>query len=252
MAASDKDKWISAANKEWVEDTEQLVDNFLKSLKENAKFNLGDYLIGFQSSWGKEKELMINSYGAIRKFQVVYIDKHGHGYIKELNRNGRPSGTLQRATELLWDDGYDTPDITYELDPHYTDAVIMADSENYDAGLAIKEKAKQHKEITEHNKKHKVKTHSNKDFVDFVKSLKVGDVLHKSIKTHFTILSLNSIPLRNRRYGKGKVEEYLDYSVDFGTAQDSKGKFFKINGHTFDGTIYTQQPRSFKELKDPK
>ena len=227
---------------------EEFVSAITGALEKVTQFKVGDYLIAFRPGHiHYKREQITNSYGAPKKFIVVYADKHGVPYMKELNKKGLPVGNLM--SPLNFDNrqmATISRDIEFEIDPDYTDAIIMADEENYDASNVLKAKSSAFKEITEHNKSLKLKFNKPGELLMFLKSLKVGDVFHKSIKTHFTILTLDPIPTS---HNGTRIIEYKT----FGTAQDSNGKVFTIDDKTFAWhAVYTGRPRSYNELKDPK
>lgn len=240
---------------QYIGQREAVLDSILGTIQEVTKFKTGDFLIAFhpQTQYSARQQIT-NSYGAPKKFTVIHTDKYGIPYMKELNKNGTPVGRLISA--VRFDDANRArvntniervnTNIEFEVDPDYADAIIMADEENYDAANIHKIKSETFKEITKYNKSIKVKFKTNVDLLQFLKTLKVGDVFWKSIKTSFTILTLDPIPTTHG--GKRLVE----YKV-FGTAQDSKGKVFNLDHTKFHWhAIYTAQPRSYNELKDPK
>lgn len=216
------------------------------------KFKEGDFLIAYAKHWDHRvmryvDSQVTNSYGAPKKFTVVHVDKNGIPYIKELNKRGTPVGTLlcpirsDSAYGDLKPDGY-----AFEVDPDYADSIIMDNEGSFDATHIHKTKSDTFKEITQHNKSLKVKIRNTAELIEFLKTLKVGNVYYKSIKTYFTIISLDPIPTTHN--GTRIVEH-----KSFGTAQNSKGKTIQLDHTTFSWySVYTGQPRSYNELKDPK
>ncbi len=239
---------LSAQEMDFIKHRQEHIGSLVEAVQQVSKFKQGDFLIAFRPATPYSNRTQItNSYGAAKKYTVVMVDKYGVPYMKELNKNGTPIGQL--ISPLRFEGGTraikDTR-IEFEVDPDYTDAVIMADEENYDATHINKAKSDNFKEITKHNKSLKVKFKDKDDLLKFLLTLKVGDVFYKSIKTHFTITSLLPIPTTHN--GK-RVKEF----EVFGTAQDSKGKNFSLDHSTFLWhAIYRGQPRSYNELKDPK
>lgn len=227
---------------------EAFLQGILGAIQEVSKFKTGDFLIAYrpQSQWSK-RQIITNSYGAVKKFTVVHTDKFGVPYMKELNKHGTPVGQL--ISPIRFEDGYRAikqTNIEFEIDPDYADAIIMDDEKNYDAAVLHKVKSDTFKEITKYNKSIKLKFKTNVELLQFLKSLKVGDVFWKSVKTSFKIMTLDPIPTTHN--GTRLVE----YKI-FGTAQDSKGKTFSLDHTKFHWhAIYTAQPRSYNELKDPK
>jgi hypothetical protein len=215
------------------------------------QFNKGDYLIAFyyENGWGENRtRQVLNSYGAAKKFQVVAVDKHGVPYMKELNKQGKPTGRMicsikyekQNRTHI------DTA-LTYrfEVDPDYADSILLDDQANYNASSALKVKSDTFREISEHNKKIKVDCFDAKNLAAFIGTVKVGDLLWRSNVSSWAIVEINSIP-RDRG---NKIE---NYSI-FMKVTTNRGKVKEI---CFDDlrriALYSARPRTYKELQDPK
>lgn len=235
---------------EFIRNRSKEIASILDAISKATKFKEGDFLIAFEPdrwSGSNKRRLITNSYGAAKKYTVVHVDSNGIAYIKELNKKGNPVGQL--ISTIHFDGGFRSArdeQIEFEVDPDFTDAIIMSDEDNYDAAMIQRMKSDLFKEITEHNKSLKINCHDQQELIKFLQSLKVGDVIYKSIKTHFTILNIDPIPTTHNgtRLTDGKV---------FGKAQNSKGKIFDIDSRTFKwSAIYKGQPRSYNELKDPK
>lgn len=245
---SKKNKALDSYELEFIKEREAVIASIIGSLQEVSKFKTGDYLIAFRPATPySRRQQVTNSYGAPKKFTVVHTCRFGVPYMKELNKKGNPVG--QMICPLKFEGGsrmIKAFDYEFEVDPDYADAIIMMDEENYDAANLHKMKSDTFKDITNHNKALKVNCHNFNSLLVFLQNLKVGDVVWKSIKTHFTILTINPIPLTHRG-------SRFDDNVNFGTAQDSKGKIFDLNIGVFKwSAIYTGQPRSYNELKNPK
>jgi len=233
---------------EVVRRNETAVSSVLGALERVNKLKLGDFLIAFRPRrWTDRREQVVNSYGAPKKYQVVHVDAVGIPYVKELNRSGKPTGTLISPVTISARNGVEvSSEFEFEVDPDYTDSIILSDEENYDAALVQRMKGDLHKEITKHNKSIKVKTSNNQELLKFLQNLKVGDVLWRSTKTNLTITSLLPIPTS---HNGTRVKE----DDTFGQAVDSKGKNIALTAWYFRYiAIYTGQPRSYNELKDPK
>lgn len=243
-------KKLSNDEIEYIKERERGVLQTLNTLKELSKFKEGDFLIAFESTrgWGaREKTQVMNSYGTAKKFIVVHVDANGIPYMKELNKKSAPVGQL--ISPVRMDNGYGVvrlAEYSFEIDPDYTDSIILEDEANYDASQAHRVKGDLFKEITKHNKSIKVKVNDSQSLISFLKTLKVGDVLWRSIKTNLTITQLDPIPVTH----KGT---HINEDKIFGRAKDSKGKEINLNAQFFKWyAIYTGRPRSYNELKDPK
>jgi hypothetical protein len=235
---------------EYIRSREVIVGSVIESIQQVSQFRLGDFLIAYTpaSPYGGKRQLMKNSYGAPKKFTVVHVDKYNVPYMKELNKKGFPIGNIISSIKLDNLGRADrSRDFEFEVDPDYADAIIMDDQDNFDATNIHKMKSDMFKDITNHNKSLKINCNDDKELIQFLKSLKVGDVVYKSIKTHFTILRIDPIPTTHNG------TRLAASSQVFGQAQDSKGKIFDITQWTFKyAAIYKGRPRSYNELKDPK
>lgn len=249
---------LTTDEKEYVAERERGLRVTINALKEISQFKRGDFLIAFERDYDysavgmlrgerTKSRQVVNSYGAPKKYTVVHVDGNGIPYMKELNKKGLPAGQL--ISPIRVDGGYreiKAGRYRFEIDPDYAESIIMDNEAGFNATLIHKAKSDAFKEITKHNKSIKLKFKSDAELLQFLKTLKVGDQFYKSIKTSFTILTLDPIPTTHNgtRLSAHKV---------FGTAQDSKGKVFKLDHTTFYWrAVYKAQPRSYNELKDPK
>lgn len=236
---------------EFIKSREAMVDQWKNALDNMPKFNLGDYLIAFtppRNYWGRQvpKKQITNTIGVPKKYQVVHVDKHGISYIQELNKAGKTSGHMMCTVTIRGPGQVDLEnDIIFEVDPGYTDALIFNEGEGFNAAEEMNVKSALWKEIFEHNRAARVNVNDNSVLVPFLQGLKPGTVLHKTVSTYFTIISINPLPLDR----KGTLMS----GIEFGEAQDSRGNKFKLMAKHFrHRAIYTTQPRSFKEVRDPK
>jgi hypothetical protein len=238
---------LSPSEMEFIRERQVYINEMINQLKLAQQFELHDYLIAFDHDvYTKKRSLLTNSYGAPKKFQVVYIDSNDVSYIKELNKKGNPVGRLMNTIDIESDGALYTSEYEFEVDPDYTNSVIMMDEENYDSSAIHRMKSDTHKEITAHNKKHRINCSNYKVLADyFDKNVKVGDVLHRSIKTHFTVLEISPIPI--------DAGGRLKYATIFCKIQTSKGVIKECTLNNFiHSALYTQRPRSYNELKDLK
>lgn len=213
-------------------------------------FNVGDFLIAFRPEhnfWGRTtpRQQIVNSHGIGKKYKVVNVCPHGIPYIKELNKVGKPIGVL--ICPLRSSGGTFEIDTSreFEVDPSYADALIFNEADQFNAADQLELGSQLWNEIQLHNKSNRVNVNDPQELVKFLQTIKVGDLLWKSIRTNFTILSIDPIPVTK----KGELDLYRE----FGEAQDHKGNRFKLSHKTFKHrAIYTKQPRTFKEVRDPK
>jgi hypothetical protein len=244
-----KKRTLSTSELEFIQRREADINAMLKELKKVQAFRLGDFLIAFNvQPWNSKRNQVINSYGAPKKFQVVHVDSNGIPYMKELNKKGTPVGILHSPVEIDQSSSriVKSSNFEFEVDPDYEDSIIMMDEENYDSAMIHRTKSDTFKEITAHNKSHKIYCGDRKQLADyFDKNVKVGTVLHKSSRSFITIIEISKVPRDNA----GRVKDF----EDFCKVQDSKGNISHRNISDFVYTaLYSAQPRSYNELKDPK
>lgn len=240
---------LTPEEKAFIKNNEDNITSLLQVIDTVKKFKLNDYLIAYnESQWDpllRERKLtvVINSYGAVKKFQVVHVDKHGIPYIKELNKKGKPSGQLISSIKNQRS-GYYSPSLIFEVDPEYTDSIILDDESNFNAAENLKAKADNFKAIAEHNKKVKIDCNNLKDVMAFLSNVKVGDILWKSHATSMVVTEMNPFP----KHPSGR----LNTTVPFMKAT-KKGVEIEFTLDSFRGTaLYSDRPRSYTELKDPK
>lgn len=237
---------LTSEEKEFIRSQEKMLDSVMSHVDAARKFKMDDFLIAFTPAgmYNGKRTQVVNSYGVPKKFKVVAVDKYEIPYIKELNRNGKPVGRLMcpmasRNTAMLRHQN----DLEFEVDPDYADAIILDDTNAYDASADHKNKSSMFKEITDHNKKIKVPMHEVDDVVKYMTNLKVGDIIWHSNRTSIVITAINPLPKRSA----GKPDTHLPF-ID---AINNKGKVLKLSVRTLQyKAVYTDRPRSYKELKD--
>ena len=240
---------LTAEEKQFIKENEKLLEEVLSSLAAVKQFKEGDYLIAFEppSPWNSKKRPIVNSYGAPKKFQVVYVDKHGVPYMKELNKKGKPIGGLVSSIQHNHSHSNRHTSLTYafEVDPDYTDSIILQDQENYNAGNILKEKSDTFKEISIHNKNIKINTNDPKLLSAFLATLKVGDILWRSNISCWNVTQIDPLP-------KDKAGR-IQYHQHFLKVINNKGKNLYLTFSNLNRlALYTARPRTYKELRDPK
>jgi hypothetical protein len=194
----------------------------------------------------------MNSYNAPQKYKVIFEDKNGLPYIKKLNVKGEPSGKIICGLKF---DSYNmrfTSNMTYdfEVDPDYTDAVILQEEDLFNASEAHLKKATAFKEVTNHNKGARLQLDTDNKIWQYIASLKVGDMIWKSPKSWWIVESKVHVT-------KDIVRETMSShgwrSPALVTIKTSTGKTWQKNFYDFRcGTFYHKQPRSYKkEIHDP-
>lgn len=242
---------------EFISSRESMIDILLENIEAVKGFRVGDYVVAHYKECDSNIKIpWTNSYGIARKFIVVYVDKYGVPFIKQLNSKGLPIGDLISILEYSWD-SYERgllSWISYELevDPNYADALILDDVDTFNASAEHQEKSSLYKEIAKHNKVYRIDL-SGKDLcLKFVKQLTVGDVLWRSAKTSWIVSYIGLVsPGGYVLTGHKRGSRISDtYNITF---TDNKGKQLFYNQYALlNKVLYSQQPRTFNELKDPK
>ena len=243
---------LTAEEKEYIKQSESMIDGIMACLNAVKQFNKGDYLIAFHQATGygdTRKRQVLNSYGAAKKFQVVAIDKHGVPYMKELNKQGKPTGRM--ICSIKYEQNQYMTNIRsaltyhFEVDPDYADSILLDDQAGYSASSALKVKSDTFKEISLHNKKIKVDCFDAKNLAAFMATVKVGDLLWRSNLSSWAVIEINPIP----RDKSNRIE----HNSVFMKVTTNRGKVEELCfGDLRRIALYSARPRTYKELKDPK
>jgi hypothetical protein len=234
----------------FIERREKDFKGFLKRIEAMQRFQLGDYLIGFEvddpdyHSTSRPEEPILNSYGLPTKFKVVAVDKNGIPYLKELNKKGLPFGRLISTVEFHQDHGEDD-DLIFKIDPDYTDSILLGESE-FDPTKIQKVKSSLHKDITKHNKQNKINTYDLKSLETFLNTLSVGSTVWKSNTKSWTVIKIikRTIPKDARGCA-------IKWETPLLEVQDSKGLIFEVTINDIRyKAFYQARPRTYKELND--
>ena len=232
---------LTTYDKEFIEDIEREFSMLCKMIDKARTFNVGDYLIRYSPNYERKLVLDKTSYNTPRKFLVIHKDKLGLAYVKELNKLGKPmGGTLDCVAS---DNGDEEYHVDYQLDPDYADAVILDSKEDFDPVSAHLERSKIFKDIAAHNKKTRVKTWGDtKEVSKFLSTLKIGDVLWTSNTNWLKVELVDTTPVLPAKQDKVVVLVFTT----------SKGKRRELTiWNLRHSALYTAQPRTYKELRDP-
>ncbi len=234
---------------EYIKERERAMTETINTLRNLSRFREGDYLIAFHFAHGygdNKKRPVANSYGVPKKFIVVHVDSNGVPYMKELSKNGDATGGVISPVRV--DGGYSMikqAEYVFEVDPDYADAIILDDQENFNATEKLKVKSDTFKEIAEHNKKLKINCIDMKILAAFFSNVKVGDTLWRSNTSFYVVSKIDPVP-RDKIGRLIKENPFLEVT-------NNKGASLTLSLDDFWRTaLYSSQPRSYRELKDPK
>jgi hypothetical protein len=234
---------LTKGEKEIIFENQEGMSTILHLIEQSRLFKLDDVLIAYTQShhpYEDKEKLVVNSYGVPRKYKVLFIDKNGIPYVKELNRFSKPNGELFPMVS-----NFDTEVFSkyrFEIDPEMADAIILDDLENFNPSDIHAQKATLKNQIVKHNKQAKLVLESIKDTFLFADKLKLGTTLWRSATSFWTLIDKK--PKRDQYTLKSDLEL---------TFLDNKGKTITISTHEmFYKNLYLTQPRSFNEIKDPK
>jgi hypothetical protein len=238
---------------EWVSHETMEEELRISKIEKAKTFKIGDYLILSEyDELTKITKVEFNSYGVPSKFKVVFVSSAGFPYVKRINSKSNPVGEL---ISIVTGEGYfgemEFSNCRWDLDPDYADSIILQDEEGYDPAGQSKLKRDIYKQITAYNRQCKVNTKTMLDVDLFLKTLIVHQPLWVSFKTKHTVVAIRQEP-----YSKSKHmwnQRTKSGFVTTVTLADHKGKEKTINAMDFVGkALYCKQPRSYKELKEPK
>jgi hypothetical protein len=205
-------------------------------------FKLGDYIIVVRISNDTQQRVPAkNSYGAIIKYQVVFVDELGLPHVKLINNNGKPSGRIQALlttySRFQWGAvGYD--DYDFQLDPDYADSIILQSESEYDPMERHNALKSARQEITDHNKRIKLPTSTIQEVVETFSKLEVGITYWTSPKRGFTVLE-------NTHYVLNKKTTYVNgLKVSYAP---NHTVINKIKVRHSNGKIKTYEPADMKK-----
>lgn len=240
---------LSRHELDYIREREKAMMETINTLRNLSQFKEGDFLVAykFAGSYGDYKKRPVtNSYGVPKKFIVVHVDSNGIPYMKELNKSGDATGPV--LSPVRADGGYSIikqAEYVFEIDPEYTDAIILDDQENFNATEVLKAKSDNFKEIAEHNKKLKVNCIDMKALAAFFGTVKVGDTLWRSNVSYYVVTKIDTVP-------RDKIGRLIK-ETNFLEVTSNKGTHLTFCLDDFWRTaLYSAQPRSYRELKDPK
>jgi hypothetical protein len=239
-----KNSALTSDDLNYISQRESIIDSFLHRMEHAKRFKLNDILIAFVLGDTEKTTPVRNCYGVPKKYKVVFEDKHGIPYAKELSKNGKPTGML--LTLVKWGDHrYDRgEDMFFQLDPDYEDSLIMQD-ENYDPASSLNKSSSLFAEITKHNKqiRFQFKLENVKKEIAAINKVNVGDTVWRGHNKFWIILDKNSTDGRNLTW----KSDHVIFKV-----QTEKGEIKDITYRNLSGHFYTKQPRSYKnELQNP-
>ena len=204
------------------------------------QFSIGDYLIKRVMNERTDVwSTALNAYKAPRKYRVLHVDKGGIGWAKEISLTEHPVGRL-----ICLFDEHDEND-RYELDPDYADAIIFDRKADYHPHGAHLDQAKLYKEIAAHNKRLKIRGGTPEIFVEFWNTIKVGQTFWFSHDTSFRVNRIDKMSERQALRYDSRRSNFI-----WITTNKDKQKKLSFSDLWFK-TVYTAQPRTYKELKDP-
>lgn len=241
---------LSAAERDLILTNQSMLNSILSTLETVKCFKLDDIVIAtddvYNYAKGKvEQRVLKNSYGLPIKFKVVHVDDNGLPYIKELNKSGKPAGILKPMVRYERDNFggiYANPMYNFIIDPDYADAIILDDVANFNPSDAHSIKAALRTEIVNHNKSCKLKFKNRQEVIAYMKGLAPNTVIWRSSTSFWTFI--------NTKINNPKRGWLSDIEYEF---QDSKGAtVYKNPSELVSCNMYSAQPRSFSEFKNPK
>jgi hypothetical protein len=222
------------------------------------QFKSGDYLICVHISNDTGQRVPSkNSYGAILKWKVIYVDELGLPHVKLINNKGKPHGALRSLVSTYSEEEWTIPghdDYAFELDPDYVEAIILQQQESYDPVSRHNTLKLARQETTDFNKSIKMPTSSMEEVVDTFAKLQVGITYWTSHKRGFTVLENNICTLKQKttyignkrvRYPSGQI------IINKIKVRHSNGKIKTYEPADMKNkNIYTGIPKSYNDKSD--
>jgi len=229
----------------------------LSKIEKLGQFKVGDYLIKTRE-WPRhmndghpQKEVQKNSYGVPVKYVVLHVEGKVP-FAKRITAKGTPIGSLECCIPELDDDDTSQWEWHFELDPDYTDAVILDSVDDYDAAAIHKQKRDTFKDVTDHNKANKVNCHKFEDIVQFMNDINVGESYWVSTRSSILVQEKLSIVNGTIPYNRRGNFGSKNVTVPILKCVNNKGESVTIYPlDLYRTNVYKARPRSYKELKDP-
>jgi hypothetical protein len=227
-------------------------------------FKTGDYVICYGlKSETKELKPIVDSYGIPKKYKVVAsIDEVG--FMQQLNHKGKNCGpiismhdvniTSNEIDEFIeyYDHTFDT--IVFKLDPDYADSIILG--HEYDPNFLRNEKRNIWKDITNHNKKYKVNTYDITNIINIFLGCNTGTVFWSSVNGSYTVIDKKMETFNSIKYGSSLYKNFRSHKGPLIPVLvvlkniNGNSSTIEISPDYFWGkTLYTQKPRSYREIK---
>lgn len=213
------------------------------------KFKIGDYVVAYWPEQtidegydeNRPPQLIMGPYDIVQKYIVVHVGGHGIPYIKKLNKNNKPYGELNCPINIGPHHGDCRVNFILQVDPDYTDAILLDNEKDFNATQSLKNKTDLRQEIVDHNKKIKVKLDSLRDVQVFYSNIKAGDILWRSTKSSISVVEVIVRP---------KISGGVIHSLKVLTNKNKE--IIYRTSQLVNMNLYTDQPRGFSELRDPK
>lgn len=245
---------ITAEEQLTINNKEAKLKELLDTLDKIRQFKVGDYLIWYEHDYQGNWHPHLNSYGAPIKYTVVAVSASGFPFMKAINANGNPVGEMFNGLgSQEFDNDYIDQGVRsrWELDPDYADSLLL--QEEYDPAHIHRSKKQIWKEVTNHNKAHKIKTDEIGSIVDFFRTLNTGDLIWTSNVSHYMVRAVTTMPKKDAlklvtfsgafsNRVKGPFVLVLNVVDKHGNCKDIAADFF------FRKALYKQRPRTYKEL----
>jgi hypothetical protein len=164
---------------------------FLKH-QDYFKFNMGDILVKqrrltLNSKWETEVVAGVNT---PKKFMYVFENELGIGYVKQLRVDG--SGF---TSALVCTANFDPDSVRFMIDPDFVDHLLIGEDNDYEYNKEYSNKKAFREDAIKKNTKILVHTRSLKKRIDWLSSLKKGDIfwagdtLDRMVKQKFRVIT---------------------------------------------------------------
>lgn len=160
---------LSSSDRQKIEGIEEQnpICKYMKHVKLN-NFKVGDYLIAYNPWMPRDdkakKPQTAGVVSAVKKFKVIHVNEYGVAFYKGVGLNGKMGEGIKCVDHETY----------LEVDPDYTESIILG--HEYEPYPGLKDKKKLRKKKLEVIKANGIYLKDTAHAVEFAKTLKVGDI----------------------------------------------------------------------------
>ena len=215
----------------------------MKNLEEYKKLEVGEvYYIKTKNRDGKEEYVSAGWNNEPAKYMVFHKDEDGFAFIKRILASGKMGKEVTCLTT-----SYDVEDYWLESDPDQVNSILLDNESGYDPMAASKEMTSKKNKARRRNKKLELDFDTHKAAHDYIKTLKVGDVIYDSVAAYGSgILSWKVTDVASRPVDN--TDTRSTYQKQWGYPVGNTREDQWHNEHNLDTVVVVHVERLEKEL----